>query len=58
MLPEQEFKRAIREYLTGEVPEEVRRAVEQLEMEIASPGDWELAKYQQIAESGNAETSE
>jgi hypothetical protein len=57
-LPEQEFKRAIREYLAGDVPEGVRETVERLELEIASPGDWELAKYQEIAETGKAETSD
>jgi hypothetical protein len=45
MLPEQEFKRAIREYLRYEIPEEARETVERLEMTLASPGDWELAKH-------------
>lgn len=58
MLPEQNFKQALREYLKTDVPDEVRDAVEQLEMELASPGDWELAKYQELEESGKAETSD
>jgi hypothetical protein len=50
MLPEQEFKRAIREYLKNEIPDETRETVERLEMTLASPGDWELAKTESAPE--------
>lgn len=58
MIPEQDFKQLIREYLSGDVPDDARELIEQLEMQLASHGDWEAAKYQQLAESGRAETSE
>lgn len=37
---------------------DVIQLVQQLEMDLASPGDWEAAKYQELADTGNAETSE
>lgn len=49
-LPEQEFKRALREYLETGVPDEVREQLEIVEMSIASPGDWELAKHSETTE--------
>ena len=58
MIPENEFKRIIREYLDGDLPDDARELIEQLEMELASPGDWEAAKYQELADSGAAETSD
>jgi hypothetical protein len=58
MVPEQEFKKLIREYLSGDIPDDARQLIEQLEMDLASPGDWESAKYQALSDSGTAETSE
>jgi hypothetical protein len=46
MLPEQDFKKVMREYLAGEVPDEVRENIERLEMEMASPGDWDRTKQE------------
>lgn len=46
MLPEQEFKKALREYLKNDIPDEIKKTVEVLEMMLASPGDWELAKVE------------
>jgi len=45
-LTHDEFKQAIRNYLSAGPPDEVRPLVERLEMEMASPGDWEAAKTQ------------
>jgi hypothetical protein len=50
-LPEQEFKRALREYLESGAPDEVREQLEVVEMSIASPGDWELAKHSETTDS-------
>jgi hypothetical protein len=44
-ITEQEFKSALREFLALGPDEEVKQEVERLEMELASPGDWEAAKY-------------
>lgn len=49
-LTEQEFKAAIRNYLSAGPPNEVLPLVERLEMEMASPGDWEAAKTQPATE--------
>jgi hypothetical protein len=59
MLPEQEFKAALRAYLEAGPPTpEVNDLLQRLEMEMASPGDWESAKYQSLSESGKAEISD
>jgi hypothetical protein len=42
---EPDFKAAIREYLEAGPPDEVTELVQQLEMELASPGDWHAARF-------------
>lgn len=44
-IAEQTFKAALAEYLSGDVPDDVRESVERLEMTLASPGDWEAARH-------------
>jgi hypothetical protein len=45
-LSEQDFKKSLREYLaSGPANQELVETLEKLEMELASPGDWELAKH-------------
>jgi len=59
MLPEQSFKAAIREYIeAGTASPEIAELIQKLEMEIASPGDWEAAKHHPLEESGKSEISD
>ena len=44
MVTEHELKAALREYLEAGPPNDVTELVQQLQMELASPGDWEVAK--------------
>lgn len=46
MVNELELKKAIKEYLQNDLPEEIKAETQRLEMELASPGDWEAAKYE------------
>ena len=43
-ITEQEFKKELASYLSGDVPDDVREMVEKLEMRLASPGDWDRVK--------------
>ena len=59
MLPEPDLKKALRAYIESGVPEgDLKELVMRLEMEIASPGDWEAAKYQHMADSEKAKISD
>lgn len=59
MLPEQEFKKALRAFIeVGFAEPDTAEMLEKLEMQLASPGDWEAAKYHPLEESGKSEISD
>lgn len=54
LITESEMKAAIREYLDADVADEdTRRAVQELEMQLASPGEWEAAKHESDPDPSN-----
>lgn len=56
MVSEHDLKKALKEYLQSGPPDEITEQVERLEMELASPGEWEAAKYAANTEP-NSESS-